>query len=125
MSAPLRPHLTPDEYLAIDRAAEIKSEYYDGRMYAMSGGSVRHGTIIPNLYRELVRVSPRGLYTFPDAMVVAEGFRRPTTTTTHRRRKHSEWVLHSLAWIRDVSLKVSTARSISRKFIGMSRSIPR
>jgi Uma2 family endonuclease len=87
MSAHPRPHLNPEEYLAIDRAADLKSEYYDGRMYAMAGGSVRHGVIIPNLYGELgqalkgksrtllsndvrLRVAPKGLYTYPDAMVV-------------------------------------------------------
>lgn len=31
--------LTPEEYLAIERAAEFKSEYFKGRMFAMSGGS--------------------------------------------------------------------------------------
>ena len=46
------PHrLTPGEYLAFDRAAEIRSEYYDGQMYAMSGGSLNHGIIISNIVR--------------------------------------------------------------------------
>jgi len=29
--------LTPEEYLAIERKAEYKSEYYDGVVYAMAG----------------------------------------------------------------------------------------
>jgi Uma2 family endonuclease len=29
--------LTPEEYLAIERAAGYKSEYYDGEMFAMPG----------------------------------------------------------------------------------------
>jgi Uma2 family endonuclease len=29
--------LTPEEYLRIERAAEWKSEYIDGEMFAMSG----------------------------------------------------------------------------------------
>jgi len=79
--------LTPEEYLAIERAAEVRSEYYNGRMYAMSGGSYRHLIIIGNLGRHLgnalaernctvgtsdmrVRVSPSGLYTYPDVIVV-------------------------------------------------------
>ena len=69
------------------RAAEIKSEYFNGRMYAMSGGSYKHGRIIVNLASGLntalkqgpcavvsndlrVRVSPAGLYTYPDIVVV-------------------------------------------------------
>jgi Uma2 family endonuclease len=87
MSAQPHPGLTQEEYLRIERAAEFKSEYYDGQMYAMSGGSYPHGKIIPNLAAELrqalrgkgcsvttsevrVRVSPRGFYTYPDIAVV-------------------------------------------------------
>ena len=32
-------YLTPEEYLAIERQAEYKSDYVDGVMYAMAGGS--------------------------------------------------------------------------------------
>ena len=87
MSAQPHPSLTEEEYLKIERAAAFKSEYYDGRMYAMSGGSYPHGQIIPNLAAELrqalrgkgcsvttsevrIRVSPRGFYTYPDIAVV-------------------------------------------------------
>jgi Uma2 family endonuclease len=87
MSAHAQPGLTPEEYLEIERAADFKSEYYAGRMYAMSGGSYGHGRIILNLGGKLnaelengpcgviandlrVRVSHRGLYTYPDIVVV-------------------------------------------------------
>jgi Uma2 family endonuclease len=81
------PHrLTPEEYLALDRAAEIRSEYYNGEMYAMSAGSLNHGTIIGNIVSEVdsllqdrpcriipndlrVRVHPR-CYAYPDIVVV-------------------------------------------------------
>jgi hypothetical protein len=53
MSAGPHPRLTEEEYLKIERAAEFKSEFYDGRMYAMSGGSSAHALIIPNLAAEL------------------------------------------------------------------------
>jgi hypothetical protein len=42
MSAHAQPGLTPEEYLEIERAAEFRSEYYAGRMYAMSGASLNH-----------------------------------------------------------------------------------
>src|ERR1700722_1658663 len=87
MSAHAQPSLTPEQYLEIERAAEFKSEYYAGRMYAMSGGSYGHGLIIGNLTSNLnealadgpcgvipndlrVQVSARGLYTYPDVVVV-------------------------------------------------------
>jgi Uma2 family endonuclease len=37
--------LTVEQYLEIERAAEFKSEYIDGRMYAMAGGGVDHAII--------------------------------------------------------------------------------
>lgn len=37
--------LTEQEYLAFDRAAEYRSEYVRGEMFAMSGGSPRHARL--------------------------------------------------------------------------------
>jgi Uma2 family endonuclease len=45
--------LTPDQYLELERKAEFRSEYADGEVYAMSGGTVQHNLIGGNLYREL------------------------------------------------------------------------
>ena len=41
MSARPQPRLTPEQYLELDRASEFRNEYYNGRMYAMSGGHTR------------------------------------------------------------------------------------
>jgi Uma2 family endonuclease len=79
--------LTQEEYLEIERKAEFKSEYYNGAMFAIAGGSLPHGVIGINLGRELslqlelepctvyssdvrVRVLPSGMYTYPDLTVV-------------------------------------------------------
>ena len=87
MSTMPRPHLTPEEYLEIERKAEYKSEYYGGEMFAMSGARRAHNLIAMNvggaLYNQLrgrsceaypsdmrVRVSATGLYTYPDVVVV-------------------------------------------------------
>jgi Uma2 family endonuclease len=87
MSAQPQPRLAPEQYLEIDRASEFRNEYYNGRMYAMSGGSHPHAIVIGNLIRHLgnalvkrpclvtasdlrVRVAPAGLYTYPDVVVV-------------------------------------------------------
>jgi Uma2 family endonuclease len=37
VSTPPTTYLTPEQYLEIERAAEYKSEYYDGEMFAMAG----------------------------------------------------------------------------------------
>jgi len=78
--------MTAEEYLAIDRATEFRSELLDGEMVAMSGGSMRHAKLGANVLGELhialrgrecqayssdfrVRVSAR-TYSYPDATVV-------------------------------------------------------
>jgi len=87
MSSERKTHLSPEEYLALDRQSEVRSEYFDGDMVAMSGGSREHNLIVTNLVRELsfqlkgrpcevypsnmrVKVSATGLYTYPDVVVV-------------------------------------------------------
>ncbi len=87
MSLQPKTYLTPEEYLAIERKAEYKSEYFNGEMFAMAGASERHVLIVTNLVAELrgqlrrrpctvystdlrVRVSSTGLYTYPDVVVV-------------------------------------------------------
>jgi Uma2 family endonuclease len=86
MSAHAHPRLTPEQYLEIERAAESKSDYYDGYMYAMSGGSLGHAVVIGSLIRALgntlmkrpctvatsdlrLGVGSGRLYTYPDAIV--------------------------------------------------------
>ena len=60
MAAELQhPYVSPDDYLATERAAEYKSEYYAGEILAMSGASRRHEAIVVNLIAEL-RDSLRG-----------------------------------------------------------------
>jgi Uma2 family endonuclease len=78
--------LTEEQYLAIERAAEFRSEFLDGEMFAMAGGSNRHSRIQRNVLVELdlalraskcepfgsdsrVRVSSRA-YVYPDITVV-------------------------------------------------------
>jgi Uma2 family endonuclease len=87
MSAQAQPRLTPEQYLEAERAAKFRHEYFDGQMYAMSGGSFQHFQIIGNITAELhtslkkrpwavgsndlrLRVSPDGLYTYPDVIVI-------------------------------------------------------
>lgn len=80
-------YITAEEYLRLERAAEFKSEYYNGKIYAMSGARRKHVRVAGNISRELgnklidrdcdvyqsdlrVCVNPqRGLYTYPDVIV--------------------------------------------------------
>ncbi len=79
--------MTEAEYLDRERAAEYKSEFFRGEMFAMTGASRNHNLIATNLIRELssqlkktpcrvypsdmrLKVEKTGLYTYPDVMVV-------------------------------------------------------
>ena len=61
MASASRPRsLTADEYLAMERAADSRSEFYDGRMVpigepalGMAGARFRHGQIVTNVLAEL------------------------------------------------------------------------
>jgi Uma2 family endonuclease len=47
-------YLSPEEYLALERQADYKSEYVDGVVYAMSGVSERHNLITLNTAADLL-----------------------------------------------------------------------
>lgn len=80
-------YIAPEEYLERERAAETKSEYYDGVIVAMAGASRQHDRITVNMLRHLsnqldgtscepfsddIRVSVPvcNRYYYPDASVV-------------------------------------------------------
>jgi|SRR5580658_4203417 Uma2 family endonuclease len=78
--------LSEEEYLRLEREAESKSEFHDGKMFAMAGGSPNHAflsaeiTII--LGRQLppgcrvfssdlrIKAASPGLYTYADCTVI-------------------------------------------------------
>ena len=87
MSQLVKPYITSEEYLELERKAEYKSEYLHGEIFAMSGASRQHNLISTNISRELstqlrdrpcevyagdmrVKVTSAGLYTYPDIVVV-------------------------------------------------------
>jgi Uma2 family endonuclease len=75
--------MTPEQYLEIERAAEFRSEYYNGQMFAREGANEAHNLlaaslisglsqqlrsrpclVLPSLMR--IGVSPRGPYVYAD-----------------------------------------------------------
>jgi Uma2 family endonuclease len=53
MSSTATPLLTPEEYLELEREAETKSEYHDGIVVAMAGGTGPHSLLAVKLGSEL------------------------------------------------------------------------
>lgn len=56
--------LTEDEYLAIERLAETKSEFHNGQMFAMAGGSFNHSLLAIRIGALLDRQVPPGCRVF-------------------------------------------------------------
>jgi Uma2 family endonuclease len=53
MSTARKLKLTEAEYLARENASEFRSEFYDGEVFAMTGGSIAHNRIKENLVGEI------------------------------------------------------------------------
>ncbi len=87
MSSLVKTCSTPEEYLALEREAEYKSEYINGQIYAMSEASREHNPIAANVLSEsqallrdspcevymsdmCVGVSPTGIYTCSNVVAV-------------------------------------------------------
>jgi Uma2 family endonuclease len=81
--------LSPQEYLARERQADFRNEFYRGEMFAMAGASWEHTLIKDNLALEAgtqlkngpcrvatsdlrVKVHATGLYTYPDLVIVCD-----------------------------------------------------
>ncbi len=67
---------TSEEYLALERQTDGKSEYVDGMIYAMSGASISHNIIVANIIIELgPSLRARGCQIFPSDLKVRQGTR--------------------------------------------------
>ncbi|MEH1973499.1 MAG: Uma2 family endonuclease [Nostoc sp.] len=81
-------YYTPEEYLELEEAADYKSEYIDGQIIPMAGGSVNHNRIAGNFYAVLnfafrqqeyevfnsdmrLWIHQKRIYTYPDVTVIA------------------------------------------------------
>lgn len=88
-SAAVQSHLIPEEYLALERKATIKSEYRDGGIHPMPRSNRAHNLVNGNISCGLrlqlkqrscevyacdmrLKVSAAGLYTYPDILVVCD-----------------------------------------------------
>jgi Uma2 family endonuclease len=86
-----RQYYTPEEYLALETAAETRSEYCNGDIIPMTGGTTNHNRIARNLsawlhfaskddddYENFIGdvrlwIPEAKIYTYPDVMVVVAG----------------------------------------------------
>ncbi|MBN3894542.1 MAG: Uma2 family endonuclease [Nostoc sp.] len=80
-------YYTPEEYLELEEAADYKSEYIDGQIISMAGGTANHNRIAGNFYAVLnfafrqqeyevfnsdmrLWIHQKRIYTYPDVTVI-------------------------------------------------------
>lgn len=59
MSAEPKIYYTLEEYLALERESDVRYEFWNGEIYAMSGGTLAHEQVMSNLF-ELLHLKLRG-----------------------------------------------------------------
>lgn len=77
--------ISPEEYLELERVAEVRHEFVDGVMYAMAGASRAHNLVAGNIFAEFrtqaqgkpcrvfqtdMKLQIGGDFYYPDVMVV-------------------------------------------------------
>src|SRR5947199_6445650 len=79
--------LTETAYLEMERAADFKSEFFEGEVFAMAGGTPQHSLIATNLAAEFnnrlkshpcipynadlrIKIEGTALFTYPDLSVI-------------------------------------------------------
>ncbi len=85
-------YITEEEYRELEMNSNIKHEYFDGEIFAMSGGTNKHAEISGNVYHalrnqlrgkscrpvgsdQMVKVEATGLGTYPDVSVYCRAAR--------------------------------------------------
>ncbi len=90
-------NLSIPEYIEIERAADTKYEYHDGRVVAMAGGTLEHGLISGNIFGEIkfrlrdkknncramnsdikLHIQTANKFLYPDAMILCGEIKKST-----------------------------------------------
>ena len=111
-TAVLKPWISPEEYLTLERTADVRHEYVNGEVYAMVGTSRRHNAIALNLV-SAIRPSARrrGCETYiGDVKVrveVANAFYYPDLVVTCDPKDDDPYIVHAPSLVVEV-LSAST-----------------
>jgi len=76
--------MTPEEYLAFERASDTKHEYFDGEIVAMTGAKENHNRIAGSAYAALyaqLRKRPCDIYPSDMRVKTGDGVYTPTRTS--------------------------------------------
>ncbi len=129
MGHPARLHrLTPEEYLRAERTAEVRHEYVNGEVFAISGASRRHNRIAVRLALTIERTTAgRGCETYISDVKVrveaANAYYYPDLVVTCQPGDDDEYVVHAPTLVVEV-LSPSTDQIDRREKLVHYRTIP-
>jgi len=130
------PKLTPEAYFAWEELQEVKHEYFDGEVYAMSGGTKNHGRISGRIFSLIdihlgdgdcvalnsdvrVKIQASEKYVYPDASVTCD--ERDSAEPTLRERQTTQYITYPCTIV-EVLSPSTEAYDRGKKFNGNSRS---
>ena len=96
--AAVRTGISEQDYLELERASSIRHEYADGEIFAMSGGTIEHSSVVASIGGEIraalqggrcrvltsdmrINIPATGRYVYPDGSI---GCARPQFVDEHR-----------------------------------------
>lgn len=111
-TALLKPWISPEAYLTLERTADVRHEYVNGEVYAMVGASRRHNVIAGTLFSILrPSVRQRGCETYIGDVKVrvelANAYYYPDLVVTCDPKDDDPYVVHAPSLIVEV-LSAST-----------------
>jgi Uma2 family endonuclease len=124
----IKPLLSEDDYLEMERVSKIRHEYVDGYIYAMAGGSRSHNKISGNLYAALhqqIKGSPCDVYMSDVKLKIAHrrSYYYPDLMLGCSREETNEYFLTQPCLIIEI-LSKSTATTDRREKLIAYQSIP-
>ena len=120
----LFPHehwISPEEYLEIDRASDLKYEYDSGHIYALAGGMQAHARIAYNMANlldtHLTNIPCRFFLSDVRVQVAEEKYYYPDVTVTCSLEDIDDSLIGSLAATRSSYQSFTITSSVSGKKI--------
>lgn len=113
-----KPWISPDEYLTLERTADVRHEYVNGEVYAMVGTSRRHNVTTQNLSGALrPSIRRRGCESYTENVKVrveaANAFYYPDLVVTCNSKDDDPYVVHTPSLI--VEVLSDSTESIDRR----------
>jgi Uma2 family endonuclease len=132
------PRLTPEEYFAWEEQQEVKHEYFDGEIFAMTGGTVNHGRIGGKIFSLIddhliesdrcialnsdvkIKIQASEKYVYPDASATCD--ERVRKASRYENRQTTQFISHP-SLIVEVLSPSTEAYDRGKKFKLYQRSI--